>query len=563
MSDAAAAPESTPLPHWVPAIVVLGLLPFAGKALHIDDPLFVWSAQQILASPLDFYSFEANWYGTSEAMAEINKNPPGVAYYLAAVGFVFGFSEVALHLGMLLPAMLCLYGVAALARQCGTDPVIASLAAIATPAFVMASSTLMSDVLMLTLGIWGVVITWRAIEAERFIQAAVGGGLLGFAVLTKYFALAFLPLVVLIALGRRRGRRSGRGFAALAIALAVASTLTVAFDFAYAALYDIHPIADVAGYAAGAATPIHGGWMQRAAVGLFFLGGCTLGPALLTPWLWSRRALAMLLFGGGLVAALAVHAVSDITKGLDLAVHQAVFAWVAVQWLALAGVEAWRQRDAASLLCFAWIVGVFVFASFTNWTTNGRSILPAVPALGVLIARALQRRGRIEPSRLVPAIAAAFLLAFAVAWGDARLADSARAAARHFGERYVTAPETVRFQGSWGFQYYMEAAGLAKFEPGQDGFEPGDRLIVPGNNTNLLRVPEARVGEPQIEVFEKSDWISLLARRRGAGYHASIWGALPYSFGPSVPARYAVYTFERSWSPRFRTAGEPASEASE
>ena len=103
------------------------------------------------------------------------------------------------------------------------------------------------------------------------------------------------------------------------------------------------------------------------------------------------------------------------------------------------------------------------------------------------------------------------------------------------------------FQGSWGFQYYMEEHGFEKFEVGVDELRPGDRMVLPGNNTNLVRIPEGRTRKPEIQTFEKADWISLLARRRSAGYHASVWGVLPFSFGPSVPARYAVYEFERPW----------------
>jgi hypothetical protein len=41
------------------------LVPFLGKPAHIDDPLFIWTAQQIQRHPLDFFGFSVNWYGTS------------------------------------------------------------------------------------------------------------------------------------------------------------------------------------------------------------------------------------------------------------------------------------------------------------------------------------------------------------------------------------------------------------------------------------------------------------------------------------------------------------------
>ena len=48
---------------WLVIGCLLLLGPFLGKAVHVDDPLFVWAAQQICRHPLDFYGFSVNWYG--------------------------------------------------------------------------------------------------------------------------------------------------------------------------------------------------------------------------------------------------------------------------------------------------------------------------------------------------------------------------------------------------------------------------------------------------------------------------------------------------------------------
>src|SRR5271157_4582503 len=66
-------------------LTILCLLPFADKAFHIDDPLFVWTAKNIQTNPLDPYGFDVNWYGTWMRMADVNKNPPIVSYYIAIV----------------------------------------------------------------------------------------------------------------------------------------------------------------------------------------------------------------------------------------------------------------------------------------------------------------------------------------------------------------------------------------------------------------------------------------------------------------------------------------------
>jgi len=111
------------LPAFLVVATVIGCLaPFANKAFHMDDPLFLWTARQIQAHPADFYGFKANWYGSEMPMAEVTKNPPLASYYLALAASIFGWSEAALHLAMLLPAVAAVLGACFLAKEFGANP---------------------------------------------------------------------------------------------------------------------------------------------------------------------------------------------------------------------------------------------------------------------------------------------------------------------------------------------------------------------------------------------------------------------------------------------------------
>ena len=55
--------------------------------------------------------------------------------------------------------------------------------------------------------------------------------------------------------------------------------------------------------------------------------------------------------------------------------------------MALAAADAWKRRDADSLLLMLWVFGTFIFTGFVNWTINARSVLPLIPAAGILLAR--------------------------------------------------------------------------------------------------------------------------------------------------------------------------------
>ena len=61
-------------------VTVACLGPFVGKAFHIDDPLFLWTAKQIQARPFDFYGCTVNWYGFEMPMTAATQNPPLAGY---------------------------------------------------------------------------------------------------------------------------------------------------------------------------------------------------------------------------------------------------------------------------------------------------------------------------------------------------------------------------------------------------------------------------------------------------------------------------------------------------
>jgi len=91
-------------PVWLLTAVTLAcLVPFLGKAFHMDDPLFIWTARHIRSHPADFYGFKVDWSYEQAPMSVEMNNPPLACYYMAAVGRVLGWSEQALHFGFLFP----------------------------------------------------------------------------------------------------------------------------------------------------------------------------------------------------------------------------------------------------------------------------------------------------------------------------------------------------------------------------------------------------------------------------------------------------------------------------
>jgi 4-amino-4-deoxy-L-arabinose transferase-like glycosyltransferase len=522
------------------------LLPFIGKAVHLDDPVFLWVAEQVQSNPADFFGFEINWTVSPVPVHSVNRNPPLVSYYLAAVAALGGWSEPVLHLGGLLCALFTAAGIHQLARRLCATPLAAAAMALATPVFAVSATTLMSDVLMLGWWCWALVLWIRGLDRARHGFLAAAGFLSALCALTKYFGVALLPLLLVYTVLRER--RIGPRLLWLLLPVSILAV----YESYTRSLYGTGLLIEGVLYAAAARQRQGVPSIERLVSGLSFTGGCLAMVVLFAPRLWRPAALITAALGV-LVAPLLLSALGQIghmplreEDGLrwGIVLQLAVFAVGGVGVLALALAEGLREpgKPEATLLAL-WVLGTFVFASLLNWTVSGRAILPMAPAVGILVARRLEApsgsRLASTPGLWGP-LAAGLALSLAVAWADFQWAASARHAARSLAAEFSGGDGRLFFQGHWGFQYYMEPLGGRIYDRYDDRLEPGDWMIAPRNNTNLIRLPAARAERLESRLFASSRWITLLSMERGAGFYSSIYGPLPFAFGPAPEETYRV-----------------------
>jgi 4-amino-4-deoxy-L-arabinose transferase-like glycosyltransferase len=155
-------------PYWALTLAVLAALaPFLAKPFNIDDPFYIWTALQIQAHPTDPFGFNVEWGWTALPMWKVTGNPPLASYYLAAGAGIFGWGEIALHFVFLLPALAVVLGTHRLARNFCSQPMLAALATLFTPVFLVSSLTVMCDVPMLAFWIWTVVFWVEGMEQKK------------------------------------------------------------------------------------------------------------------------------------------------------------------------------------------------------------------------------------------------------------------------------------------------------------------------------------------------------------------------------------------------------------
>jgi 4-amino-4-deoxy-L-arabinose transferase-like glycosyltransferase len=560
--------KMSPLP-WLLLACAACLLPFVNKAYHIDDTLFLYAAQNIQDDPVNFYGSRVNWYENTEVMSDVMKNPPLASYYIALATNLFGWSEPALHLAFLLPALGVIWGTYRLAEQLCSRPALAGLATLLTPAFLVSSTNVMCDTLILCLWVWAVVFWERGLRREWWSLLFLGAVLVSAAALTKYIGVGLIPLLLAYTLARHLGR--GSFWATVlrpALVLLIPVLVLLTYEYLTLMMYKHGLLFDAAGYSVGVRDSLNS-LVFEVVLTLSFLGGSVAPLVFYAPYLWSWRLwLPSLVLIVGLVLVCAKPLVVGLHFGTEEEIpwpglaQLGLFVAGGVGAVALTLMDLWTRRDAGAWLLSLWVGGILVFATFLNWTVNVRSLLPLVPAVGILIARRLDQRFPAALSlptvRLAWPLIPAGALAMFVTYADYEMANASRAAAEEIIDTCYDHPGMAVFQGHWGFQYYMEQVKDYEEQPealAHDtkrfkayDFErfngrPGDLVIYPGNNTNikLSEPPGPRLEEPllQIDVIP-CPWLATMDPSVGAGFYAGVWGPLPFAFGKVRPARYRV-----------------------
>ena len=215
--------------------------------------------------------------------------------------------------------------------------------------------------------------------------------------------------------------------------------------------------------------------------------------------------------------------------------------------MAIAIAEVWRhKKDADSWLLALWVVGTWIFAGFLNWTVNARSVLPLIPAAGILMFRRLDWFPSILTTRgaaavMACAVAVVGLLSFWVTASDVAWANSARQAADLIYQKTRAERGTVFFAGHWGFQYYMQAKGFIPADQVNSPFREGDLVIIPENNIEIIGRPGGFrfVARENLELLG-GQLATTMDSALDAGFYSSYWGPLPFAFGRVRPEVYHI-----------------------
>jgi len=524
-------------------IVVAGIAPFSGRAVHLDEHLYLQAARAAQTNWLFPQQTPIVFFGTASPDLAAHTHPPVIEYYLAALFWLFGgFSEVPFRLAFSVFAIAAVVAFFDLAQRFTQQPFLVALLFAWSPAFFVYAPTLMMDIPMLAFLLAGFAFYFRHLDGRRrmLVPAAVSFTL---AVGTGYTALvplACLTLTVLLDPLRSLPPKAAGGPAKELLALAAGPLILGLWLIAMTVHFGEFPLARMIDYFLPRRSILH-----NALATLSFLGGTAAFPWILGWTLRWKPALCIASLGAAAAASFLLPWPSGpqqlwyivlSSAGLAVLVHGIANCELRIAnlWGRSSDQFAIRNSQFAIPFLFLWLLTTLLFFVVIGDLIAVRYLTLVLPPLYLILLREASRR------RMIHAAIPTAVLAILIASADLAFVNSHRdgvarvvAAAERRGSRMWGATEL-------GPRFYLERLGVPTLTSQDDRPQPGDLVIRPKwLPDGLFRYSLGERLENNVTVLETftlgHDFpLQTFNTRAGAGFHSSRTGMTPFAFSRSA-----------------------------
>jgi 4-amino-4-deoxy-L-arabinose transferase-like glycosyltransferase len=531
-------------------------VPFIGRAYFVDDHYHLLMARGLLDHPARPYDFLADDDGAQNLGWERGNfprmvNPPLHHYLMAALLKLSGDPSLGpstedpsggrriwlVRLGMAAFAALSIPLLGLLARRCLVPPGPVMLLAALTPAAWLSSYALLIDSTMLTFFL-GALVAWiEGLKRGKPALLILAGLLMGLTILTKYTG-AFVVILAgayWLLEGDAEGRRRPMPILFLLIPAAVLAGWNAWNVATYGASHLVESSKRVMQTFA---------W-NHILIFLTFFSGVFLFPLASWGWAWRRKGLGASAIS--VAAAFAVFLASPL-GGFSLLQGSLMSLLFVGGILFFAQVlsEGRDPRVKTDFFLLAWLlVGAAQMIYVMQWVA-ARYYLTILPPAALLAMRAWARGAPDNPHAAARRAAAwavgMFLFTAGLATADWVQSETSRAVARDAARDGIDARARRCFY--LGDSFSSSHLRYAGWRPAfaDTPLQPGDLLMHQEVVMPRWWFKTSAVKTRLVKVYEyPSRWpLRVMDNQGAAGFYASAWGALPWTFSRGPLERFSL-----------------------
>lgn len=519
-------------------LAILSLSPFANKAVHIDDLLFI-DMGNMFSHANNYYGESYTVYGeTYDSLLRASHSPLVVplSIFLVKKTFPTG-GETALHLFFLSFAVGSLIFTYLLCLRFNAPPFLISAGLLFSPPFLILSQSLMTDVATYCFVTGSMVFFIRAVDRADKRALAFAIILFSLAIGCGFQSLIFHAMFLAYVVLNQPGR----------IAYVFAMGLSVLPYFIWYGYHiSLHRelATDLSYYSS-----LLDAMGQRMKIPYYIsqLSTAFLAPVGFIFAVWQRKhmktALVSLVLTGVLFPKLFSPVLGDYTLAKKLVFCGGVFfsflgfAMILQNaYLIVVGDQADKQEKSDTIfLLLNLIIFIPICFVFTPFATT-RYLLPIIGVVYILIFR---HTATIRPWIATAAIVVCAAMSMWTAKADYDLAEIYRKFATESAQVFPE-KERVWFIGEWGFRYYMSQAGYRYLSKDSD-IKAGDMIIDP---TIVARMSLGQVHRPlQLKkvIAYPGNLLKTLHFGTHAGFWSQGWGLMPFWPSRQPTEEFKVY----------------------
>ncbi|HUQ91795.1 MAG TPA: glycosyltransferase family 39 protein [Bryobacteraceae bacterium] len=433
------------------AVIVFVLLlrvPFLNQAIQGDDVDYLRAAEHAQIDPAHPQHVWFIFQGAKVTM-QGHPHPPLNAWFLAALLAVTkDVNEVTYHAAYIVFSMIAGLAALALALRFTTEPLLATLLFLTTPAFVINGNSLESDLPFLAFWLAAVALFVKAVETKsaRWLTAAAAA--MACSAMTAFQALILVPILAIYLWQKRRDWLAG-WLSILAIPAALGG-----WQLYERLTSDVLPAQVLAGYFKTYGLQTVTNKLRNAAALTAHLGF----PVLLLSPLWGRHSFRFVWFLLAFLAALLMDA------------HMLF----AVPFAAGVAVILYCARARRNFLA-GWVLIFFAAALILFFAGAARYLLPAALPVALLVASIHTRPW------LIAGITAQLTISLMLATVNYQHWNGYRQLVHRRAQDWEN--KRIWVNAAWGLRYYAELAGALPVVLGQP-MRPGDIIL-----TSRLALP--------------------------------------------------------------------------
>lgn len=541
-------------------IFVLTLtLPFSNKAVHMDDTIFLYIADQIAKDPLRPYSFHVEWGGYSGPGSHL-LDTPLIPYYIAIIRWVFGSSEIVLHLSFIIFPLIAGLSFYFIAKKFIKWPLTSTLTMLVTPTFLVNSHNLMLDVPMTSLFLLTVALFVYGVDTENKKLLFSGGLVGGFAYMAKPNAIMLIPILILYCLIKKKPKYIA--YQLIPTMFIILFSLHNYFFDERIFLQDYLPFLirnKVSNF------KILGAYFFS---NLSYIGGATIFPLFfLFPFLLKKRAWIFLSISV-IISTIAAIFLSKFSSYFVLGRYTLfqlllffIFTASSMFFIMVLLEENYNNirlsraykldfkntfYDMNFFFIFIWFISIYAMNSSLSGGAVRYNILllpPQMLSYFMLLER-YHRRIRFNMNKLlIFVVFVTTLVGIVVAVADYEYADSYRDFVMKIPQKYKNTENNLWFTGSHGFQYYMQEEGYKFLLHNDNSPKKGDFIF-------KARLPTPRrIGNELLQRIELVETITYDGKipirtqnpKAHAGFYTYAGGLLPFSISNSKLEHFDIY----------------------